>query len=122
MLRQPAALFRRTRVGWPVGTGKERVARRRYVSGCGNRGGRRARLRCSGPRNPAARGAALRWCRRCAPKGSSLSGCEWSEHCSDRGDAVALGLADEGGRALDAEEDDLVLEVAGHVVRAMVMP
>ena len=29
------------------------------------------------------------------------------------GDAVAFGLADEGGRALDAEEGDLVLEVAG---------
>src|SRR3954454_15537891 len=37
------------------------------------------------------------------------------------GDAVALGLADEGGRALDAEEADLVLEVAGHVVRAVVV-
>src|SRR4051794_33903679 len=37
------------------------------------------------------------------------------------GDAVALGLADEGGRALDAEEGDLVLEVAGHVVRAVVV-
>src|SRR4051794_40390167 len=37
------------------------------------------------------------------------------------GDAVALGLADEGGRALEAEEADLVLEVAGHVVRAMVV-
>ena len=28
----------------------------------------------------------------------------------------------EGGRALDAEEGDLVLEVAGHVVRAVVVP
>src|SRR5918992_6015219 len=37
------------------------------------------------------------------------------------GDAVALGLADEGGRALDAEEGDLVLEVAGHVVGAVVV-
>src|SRR6478735_492056 len=37
------------------------------------------------------------------------------------GDAVALGLADEGGRALDAEEGDLVLEVARHVVGAMVV-
>src|SRR4051812_35323981 len=37
------------------------------------------------------------------------------------GDAVALGLADEGGRALDAEEGDLVLEVARHIVGAVVM-
>src|SRR3954466_1961854 len=37
------------------------------------------------------------------------------------GDAVALGLADEGGRALDAKKGDLVLEVAGHVVRAVVV-
>src|SRR4051812_50178047 len=37
------------------------------------------------------------------------------------GDAVALGLADEGGRALDAEEGDLVLEVARHVVGAVVV-
>src|SRR3954462_101355 len=36
-------------------------------------------------------------------------------------DAVALGLADEGGRALHAEEGDLVLEVARHVVGAMVV-
>src|SRR3954454_25277898 len=38
------------------------------------------------------------------------------------GDAVALGLADEGRRALDAEEGDLVLEVARHVVGAVVVP
>src|SRR5919112_5633323 len=37
------------------------------------------------------------------------------------GDAVALRLADEGGRALEAEESDLVLEVAGQVVGAMVV-
>src|SRR3954453_14365065 len=36
-------------------------------------------------------------------------------------DAVALGLADEGGRALEAEEGNLVLEVAGQVVGAMVV-
>src|SRR4051794_5733185 len=36
-------------------------------------------------------------------------------------DTVALGLADERGRALDAEEGDLVLEVTGHVVRAVVV-
>src|SRR3954453_7528945 len=36
-------------------------------------------------------------------------------------DAIALRLADEGGRALDAEEADLVLEVAGQVVGAMVV-
>src|SRR5512134_1146102 len=34
------------------------------------------------------------------------------------GDAVALWLAHEGRRRLDAEEGDLVLEVIGHVVRA----
>src|SRR5918998_5701979 len=37
------------------------------------------------------------------------------------GDAVALGLADEGGRALDAEEGDLVLEVGCQVVGAVVV-
>src|SRR3712207_6410116 len=37
-------------------------------------------------------------------------------------DAVALGLPDEGWRALDAEEGDLGLEAGGHVVRAMVVP
>src|SRR5690242_21733316 len=37
------------------------------------------------------------------------------------GDAIALRLADEGGRALEAEEADLVLEVAGQVVGAMVV-
>src|SRR5215218_4473533 len=37
------------------------------------------------------------------------------------GHAIALRLADEGGRALDAEEADLVLEVARQVVRAVVM-
>src|SRR4051794_8983222 len=37
------------------------------------------------------------------------------------GDAVAFGLADEGGRALEAEEADLVLEVAGQVVGAVVV-
>src|SRR3712207_8603712 len=36
-------------------------------------------------------------------------------------DAVALRLADEGGRALDAEEGDLILEVTGHVVGAVVV-
>src|SRR5215210_6339397 len=36
-------------------------------------------------------------------------------------DAVALRLADEGRRALDAEEPDLALEVARHVVRAVVV-
>src|SRR3712207_9146407 len=34
-------------------------------------------------------------------------------------DAVALRLADEGRRTLDAEDGDLVLEVTGHVVGAM---
>ena len=38
------------------------------------------------------------------------------------GDAVALGLAHEGGRGLDAEEGDLALEVVGHVVRSVVVP
>ena len=38
------------------------------------------------------------------------------------GDAVALGLAHEGRRGLDAEEGDLALEVVGHVVRAVVVP
>src|SRR3954447_1301939 len=121
MLRQSAALIRRRRVGWPVDIEQGRVARHGPGSGCGSRAGRRARSRCSERRTPAAHGAALRWCRRCAPTRSSPSGCGWSEHCSDRGDAVALGLADEGGRALDAEEGDLVLEVAGHVVRAVVV-
>src|SRR3712207_2430026 len=37
------------------------------------------------------------------------------------GDTVALRLADEGGRALEAEESDLVLEVARHVVGAMIV-
>src|SRR5918998_6151716 len=37
------------------------------------------------------------------------------------GDAVALRLADEGRRTLDAEEADLALEVARHVVRAAVV-
>src|SRR5512134_1598927 len=37
------------------------------------------------------------------------------------GDAVALWLAHEGRRRLDAEEGDLVLEVIGHVVRAVVV-
>src|ERR687893_1404803 len=36
-------------------------------------------------------------------------------------DAVALRLADEGRRTLDAEEADLALEVARHVVQAVVM-
>src|SRR5215211_4367360 len=36
-------------------------------------------------------------------------------------DAVALRLADEGRRALDAEEPDLALEVARHVVGAVVV-
>src|SRR5512144_1326935 len=38
------------------------------------------------------------------------------------GDAVALGLAHEGRRGLDAEEGDLALEVVGHVVRSVVVP
>jgi hypothetical protein len=37
------------------------------------------------------------------------------------GDAVAVGLADEGGRARDAEPTDLGLEVARQVVRAVVV-
>src|SRR3712207_8483458 len=37
------------------------------------------------------------------------------------GDAVALRLADEGRRALDAEAADLGLEVARHVVGAVVV-
>ena len=37
------------------------------------------------------------------------------------GDAVALRLADEGGRALDAEEADLRLEVASQIARAVVV-
>ena len=37
------------------------------------------------------------------------------------GDAVALGLAHEGRRGLDAEEGDLALEVVGHVVRSVVV-
>src|SRR6266511_4085032 len=37
------------------------------------------------------------------------------------GDAVALGLAHEGRRGLDAEEGDLVLEVVGHAVGAVVV-
>ena len=37
------------------------------------------------------------------------------------GDAVALGLAHEGRRSLDAEEGDLALEVVGHVVRSVVV-
>ena len=36
-------------------------------------------------------------------------------------DTIALGLANEGGRALDAKEGDLVLEVAGQVVGAVVV-
>src|SRR3954462_11868371 len=36
-------------------------------------------------------------------------------------DAVALGLADEGGRALDAKEAYLVLEVAGQLAGAVVV-
>src|SRR3954469_19671016 len=121
MLRQPAALIRRPRVSWPVDIEQGRVARHGPGSGCGSRAVRRAKWRCTGRRTPAAHGAALRWCRRCAPTRSSPSGCGWSEHCSDRGDTVALGLADEGGRALDAKEGDLILEVAGQVVGAVVV-
>src|SRR6476620_9421235 len=54
-------------------------------------------------------------------RGGSLGGAATTRTDEALGDAVALGLADEGGRALDAEEGDLVLEVAGHVVRAMVV-
>src|SRR5512147_3013692 len=36
--------------------------------------------------------------------------------------AVALGLAHEGWRGLDAEEGDLALEVVGHIVRSVVVP
>src|SRR5215210_3301969 len=36
-------------------------------------------------------------------------------------DAVAFWFTDEGRRALEAEEADLVLEIARHVVRAMVV-
>src|SRR5512132_11687 len=44
--------------------------------------------------------------------------------CTDEalGDAVALGLAHEGRRGLDAEEGDLALEVVGHIVRSVVVP
>src|SRR5512132_2733063 len=44
--------------------------------------------------------------------------------CPDEalGDAVALGLAHEGRRGLDAEEGDLALEVVGHIVRSVVVP
>ena len=37
------------------------------------------------------------------------------------GAAVALGLADEGGRAFEAEEDDLGLEVVGDVLAAVIV-
>src|SRR5512144_1766858 len=44
--------------------------------------------------------------------------------CTDEalGDAVALRLAHEGRRGLDAEEGDLALEVVGHIVRSVVVP
>src|SRR5207248_2552747 len=38
------------------------------------------------------------------------------------GTAVALGRPDEGGRTLDPEEGDLLLEVVRHVLRSMVVP
>src|SRR5437764_1395528 len=38
------------------------------------------------------------------------------------GTAVALRRPDEGGRTLDSEEGDLLLEVVRHVARSMVMP
>src|SRR4051794_40661382 len=37
------------------------------------------------------------------------------------GTSVTLRRADEGGRALDAEEGQLLLEVVGHVLRAVVV-
>jgi hypothetical protein len=37
------------------------------------------------------------------------------------GTAVALGRSNEGGRTLDAEECDLLLELLGHVLRPVVM-
>jgi len=44
--------------------------------------------------------------------------------CTDEplGTAIALRRPDEGGRTLDAEEGDLLLEVVRHVLRSMVMP
>src|SRR5215207_9981567 len=36
-------------------------------------------------------------------------------------DAVALGLSHEGGRSFDSQAFDLVLEIAGHVVGAMIV-
>ena len=37
------------------------------------------------------------------------------------GDAIALGLAHEGRRSFDAQTLDLVLEIAGHVIGAMIV-
>src|ERR671917_1230804 len=116
MLRQLAALFRRPRVGWPVGIEQGGVARSGSGPGCGSRAGRRARWHCSGRRSPAVRGAALQWRRRYAPTEVLLEGADEAFR-----DAVAFRLADEGRRALDAEEGDLVLEVTGHVVGAVVV-
>src|SRR3954452_5276102 len=116
MLRQRTALFRRPRVGWPVGIEQDRVARRGPGSGCGSRAGRRARWRCSGNEvlQPAAQ--VLDGVESVHPEEVLLQGADEAFR-----DAVALGLADEGGRALDAEKADLGLEVARHVVGAVVV-
>ena len=37
------------------------------------------------------------------------------------GNAIALGLAHEGRRSFDAQTFDLVLEIAGHVIGAMIV-
>jgi hypothetical protein len=37
------------------------------------------------------------------------------------GDAIALGFAHEGRRSFDAQTFDLVLEIAGHVIGAMIV-
>jgi hypothetical protein len=37
------------------------------------------------------------------------------------GDAIALGFAHEGRRSFDAQTLDLVLEIAGHVIGAMIV-
>src|SRR3954464_10764826 len=131
MLRQPTALLRRPRVGCLVGLEQGRGVRRGSGSGCGSRAGRRARWRCSEPRNPAARGAALRWCRRCAPRdaviGPRLSG---GGCCYSRAEPRGA-IESKGPTAMDhyagidvslATSSVCILDATGRVVQEINVP
>src|SRR3954464_2990586 len=116
MLRQPAALFRRPRVGWPVALSKAALLGTDLVRGAVAVPGDEPGGVVVGHEilQPAAQ--LFDGVEGVHPEEVLLQGADEAFR-----DAVALGLVDEGERALDAEEGDLVLEIAGHIVRTVVV-